>query len=371
MSRYSISTALYILSVIIFGPRTLAADEATELTSNDIISTHNKVQEAPIRKYTDLKVLGFVTPWNGRGKEVSLNEADRGRLDLVSPVTYQVTPSGLAGGHDYDNEYYTQVNKTGARLMPRLIFEHTSWPLHEFDLLANNVKEFVASIVAECDAHGFTGVVMEIWQALGAAGSFSPGRTGGAFALVQDLGTALRDAGLRTALVLPPYGRDIPQMGIISSALRDLAIAYSYFIVMTYDFSTPASEPGPIAPISWVRTIATYLTRTCELGDKVFLGLNFYGVDFVRDGEVPHPGTRHIVGDQVLDLLRTYDPDLIWQDNYKEHFFAYSDQNGRHVVFYPTRHSIANRLKVAKEIGCGGVAIWDLGQGLEHFFEEL
>lgn len=363
-------TSVLVLALLIFGVVSLV-EEATELTCDDIISHHDKVQDVPIRNYNNLKILGFVTPWNKRGERVSLNEADRGRLDIVAPVTYQMTPSGITGGLDFDNEYYSKVNKTGARLMPRVLFEPSYWSLRALDNIASDISAFAKPIIDECESHEFTGVVIELWQTLSATGALMSDRVTDTFELARTLGTTLRDAGLRTAFVLPPYGRDVPHHGVTPENLGSLAVAYTYFIVMTYDFSTPSSEPGPIAPIGWVSAVAEYLSITCGLGDKVLLGLNFYGVDFVNSRNAPNEASRHLVSHEVIELLQTHNPRLVWHDSFQEHFFSYYDSDVHHVVFYPSRHSISKRLEIAESVGCGGIAIWDLGQGLDHFFEEI
>lgn len=355
-------------------PSATSSPPEHDITADDIIKWHDKVQDAPIRNHNNLNIFAFVTPWNSKGESVSLAESERGRLDMASPVTYQVTPSGIQGGHDYTSEYYARLRQLGTRVIPRLLFEHGAWSLLDFQQLGKSTQPLIQQIVSLCRDNEFEGVVIEIWQTLLSTNAFSPPTVKSSLQLVRSIGTSLRDADILTVLVLPPYNQDFAHHGVEKDRIQQLSIAYSYFVVMTYDFSTLGGEPGPMAPSSWVRSVAEYLSQKCRLGDKVLLGLNFYGMDFVTqqggNGQ-DEQQSRHVLGHDIIQLLQDHKPKLVWIPSVEEHAFQYSIGKVHRAVFYPTRTSISKRLAIANDVGCGGVAIWDLGQGLPHFFEEF
>lgn len=342
------------------------------LIYHEVLEFHNRNDDNIPRKDQELTVLGFVTPWNAGGKDVAILQASRDHLDDVSPVTWQMHPSGLDGGQDFEDSFYAELSKAGARIYPRILFEAPAWTIQDFRKLSEDPTPMVERIIHMCSKGGFEGVVLEIWQTLMGLGALRGKEKHTFISLVVALGEGIRkDAGLRTVLVLPPYSNPERGGGIEPADIEQLQIAFNFFVVMTYDFSTPGSRPGPMAPISWVKAVATYLVKDCGLGRKVLIGLNFYGLDFMQRSQGQAPNDRHIVGHEYISLLREHRPDFVWLDEVGEHAFVYKTDDQQRVVFYPTRQSIAQRVALVTELGCGGVAIWELGQGLNYFFDEF
>ena len=95
-------------------------------------------------------------------------------------------------------------------------------------------------------------------------------------------------------------------------------------------------------------------------------GLNFYGSDYTY----PRGGDA-ILSHDYMDRLSAHVPELLWDASVGEHVFKYSDKTGReHVVYYPSPASISLRLELFRSRGVGA-SIWEIGQGLESFYELL
>ena len=88
----------------------------------------------------------------------------------------------------------------------------------------------------------------------------------------------------------PPHSEKLQQHDFGPEDLQSLSDAVDGFSLMTYDFSGP-NNPGPNAPLEWIRFNLQLLLGSTgnnvqRLAPKVFLGINFYGNDFVLSGGI-------------------------------------------------------------------------------------
>lgn len=82
-------------------------------------------------------------------------------------------------------------------------------------------------------------------------------------------------------------------------------------------------------------------------------------------------GGGAITGREYLSLLEEHKPVLHWEEKSEEHVFIYANDKGiKHAVFYPSLMSISKRLEEARLSGTG-ISIWEIGQGLDYFFDLL
>lgn len=88
----------------------------------------------------------------------------------------------------------------------------------------------------------------------------------------------------------PPHSEKLQKHDFGLEDLRSLSNAVDGFSLMTYDFSSP-QNPGPNAPLKWIHFTLQLLLGTTgnsarSLAHKIFLGINFYGNDFVIAGGI-------------------------------------------------------------------------------------
>lgn len=128
----------------------------------------------------------------------------------------------------------------------------------------------------------------------------------------------------------------------------------------------------------------TFLAPEKQKRDKILLGLNFYGNDYTPTGGGP------IIGHEYLQRLEKLKGKLEYDTRSEENYFEikygedsflnvncilrfgdpFREADGKHVIFYPTLQSINERIKLARRLGTG-LSIWELGQGLDYFYDLL
>lgn len=87
----------------------------------------------------------------------------------------------------------------------------------------------------------------------------------------------------------PPHSETLQVHDFGPKDLQSLSDAVDGFSLMTYDFSGP-HNPGPNAPLKWIESILQLLLGTNKntaLANKILLGINFYGNDFILSEGIP------------------------------------------------------------------------------------
>ncbi|XP_044758979.1 chitinase domain-containing protein 1 [Coccinella septempunctata] len=334
------------------------------LWASDIISNHRGYFRETDEYSFDGIVLGYVTPWNNHGYDVA--KIFGNKFTHISPVWLQVKKNGalqyeLGGTHDIDLDWLLTVKNAGRqrklKIVPRILFE--GWSGQDFiNLIAKKAESeaFMDMLLESCEKWHFDGYILELWASLANRIQYDL-----IIDFIKNIGDKLALQRLDTILVIPPKrGKEFT---FTQNHFDELYEHVTAFSLMTYDFST-IYRPGPNAPLPWIEDCVKQLTSDIDKRPKILLGLNFYGNMYTVNGGGP------IVAHEYLNALKKFNGELKFDPSNAEHYFDYESEGKRYLVFYPTLQSIEARIELAKELKTG-LSIWELGQGLDYFYDLL
>lgn len=267
----------------------------------------------------------------------------------------------VAGTHDCDENWMKEVKRgsNGAKVIPRILFDHfTDRDFSKLLTYQEEINVVNKLIVDTCKKYNFDGIVLEVWSQLVRRVDDQH-----LVNLVKSIAKALKKVKLQFILVIPPShrGPDLFNSQHFDMLWEDV----SYFSLMTYDYSS-YERPGANSPLYWMKNVVLHISPDYvkEKRVKILLGLNFYGYDFQPNGGEP------VVGHSFLSLLKFYKGRLKLDEKDQENYFEVKTDTGKHLVFYPTLFSIQQRIDLANEMGTG-LSIWEIGQGLDFFYDLL
>ncbi len=138
-----------------------------------------------------------------------------------------------------------------------------------------------------------------------------------------------------------------------------LAPSVDYVLLMAYDYHYAGGDPGPVAPIDWVRDVAKFAASTFG-AQKSLLGVPLYGYDWnITTGGTAKAITYNnaLTRVQKPGAIRTLDPAS------QSEVVRYTDEDGnKHEAWFESAATFDAKLKVVKEVGIAGFGTWRIGQ---------
>lgn len=139
----------------------------TKPTAKSILEEHEGLKlDSTVKRFKG-EVLGYVTPWNGRGYDMA--RAFRSKLDYVAPVWLQIREDGerkpiVTGTHDIDAAWVRDVkygpggaDERGPAMVPRVMYERNR-------LAEEDVAVIIDGLLVLAREHDFDGFVFEVWR---------------------------------------------------------------------------------------------------------------------------------------------------------------------------------------------------------------
>jgi len=324
-----------------------------------------------------VSVSGWVPYWQTDSALSSFND-NRTVFSDVSLFAYQSTAadvvapfSGLGAG--VLEMYRTAAHAAGVKLTASIIDGTEARVMAGILADPASRKVHVDTIVAFATTNGFDGIDLDYEKFAFSDGHDTWDATRPNWvAFVTDLAAALHRDGKTLTVSAPSSGDydvyDYEAIGKVVDKIR----------IMAYDYST--GEPGPIAPIEWVRDVVKSAKKLVT-ADKLVLGIPVYGYDWPAGIVGTCPGTpdeqprrRNVSTKKAAELAASNGVVPTWDPHSAERTFQYTEQLSgvdpsgvpvtctvTRVVWYADAQAVHDRAWIAERQDLAGVAIWSLG----------
>lgn len=287
---------------------------------------------------------------------------------------------------DAVESFLDQADSSDARLVPSIKDEMAAGQMAGILASEASRSRHVDAIVEFADELDADGIDLDYEQFAFADGSDSWAATQPNWvAFVRELAAALH-ADDRTLTVSIPPVYDETVTGDRGYWVYDHGTIAEYvdaIRIMGYDYST--SEPGPIAPLTWVQQAVDGVSKAVpeEYHSKLVLGVPAYGYNWVTatSGTCPTTaeGKTTVTARSVIDLATRRGGVPVYDAINGEWSFTYeltvndattSCVQSR-VVQWVDAEGAAARAQIARTAGWGGAALWALGYDDDEVWSAL
>jgi spore germination protein len=285
--------------------------------------------------------------------------ANRNAFTEVSPWMYGLSPSGQivpqypAGQAAAMATNLQKLRAARLPIVPTLanitggdfVYQPAARILHSPSL----ARAQVAAIAQLVRQQGFAGIDIDYEELHGTdRAAFS--------SFITSLGAALHAEGkiLSVAVFAKTTDAGYDQRNV-AQGYAAIGRAADQVRLMAYDYHWATSQPGPVAPIWWVRDVIRY-AKTQIPAKKIILGVPLYGYDW-SGGR----GTT-VTWLQAFQLATKHKARSRFDAASQEPWFTYTDRSGRkHQVWFENAQSSTAKFAAAQGSGIGGAYLWMYG----------
>lgn len=275
------------------------------------------------------------------------------QLDVVSPYYYHLTPNGSL--KEFDEPATTAMIRASsdAKILP-IIQNESRWDDFTRTMETGDKRqEVVDSLLDLVERKDYDGIHID-FEALNASDR----------QIVNDfmkrLSEAFRPRGLIVSQAIIPRVSDSSTLWGGAYDLKELAKYNDYIVLMAYDH-TPigATNPGPVAPLWWVRQVLSYSTSQAS-SSQLILGVPFYGYDWDESNSPPATAVSHT---EAMELAKRDGATSGYSAEEQSPWIRYTDDEGnKHEIWFENSYSLEAKLQAAMEFDMAGFAAWRLGQ---------
>ncbi|MCC3371748.1 polysaccharide deacetylase family protein [Cohnella sp. REN36] len=287
------------------------------------------------------EVYAFYVNWDENSKHSLLQYGKA--INTLLPEWYHLKPD--LGLDDQTDPAVLQIAGSFGEKVEPLInnYSNDKWDdaaLHR--LLQDPVRQerLIGQLIGQAKAHGESGVNLD-FEALRAEDQDAY------TAFVQSLATVFHEHGLQVTVDVPADDDAFDYGALAKSADR--------LIVMMYDEHDSQGKPGPVASDNWFEQS---LDRLDIPQDKLIVSMGSYGYDWVENGD--QPADTLTFGD-IMTLAEQSKLVIHWDDESGNPYMRYREDGDSHIVWFLDAATAYDQLKVVRDNGFPGVALWRLG----------
>ena len=172
---------------------------------------------------------------------------------------------------------------------------------------------------------------------------------------IEELSRRLHANNKFLSVTVQPKRREETTDGAGAVDWSQISLYADQIQVMCYNFSSPSSPPGPIAPPSWIEEIISF-AQTQIPSAKLTAAIGLHGFDWAKDK------TQSLTYAQAVSKAAQNNSTILRDTETAAPYFRYSLDFVDHEVWFEDKTSLASQMKILKKYQIKNLVLWRLGE---------